>query len=416
MIRTYESPQPEAAAGAVVFAGTQGRYRINGGVSMNKNRKLAAVAIALSAFLTILPATYAAKSVSDLKKEMAETAEQKKKTAAEITQKENEKNAAIEQRNQLDMQITGVLDNIENVEGVIAEKDQAIDEKNEKIKDLQKVIDRNENKLKTRIRVMYEYGNVSYLELILDSKGLGDLFERISAFRNIVNHDKELINTYVNTQKEVEDAKAVIETEKKEQVEVKELLDGQKQELKQLQSEKTKVINSLEQDIKQLEAEEKQKDKDYDKLQAELNAAMAKSSGAAVVYKGNGKFGWPSASSTRVTSEFNMTRLHPILKVVRPHRGMDIGAPAGTSVLAAEAGKVMTAGWNNSYGYYITINHGGGYVTLYAHNSKLLVKAGDSVTRGQVIAKVGSTGNSTGPHIHFEVRLNGSYVNPRNYL
>ncbi len=383
---------------------------------MRKNYKWTSFLVALCVALTILPPAYAAKSVSDLKKEMAETAEQKKKTAAEITQKENEKNAAIEQRNQLDMQITGVLDNIENVESVIEEKNQAIDEKNEKIDDLQEVIDRNENKLKTRIRVMYEYGNVSYLELILDSKGLSDLFERISAFKNIVSHDKELINTYVNAQKEIEDAKTVIENEKKEQVEVKELLDGQKKELKQLQSEKTEIINSLEQDIKKLEEEEKQKDKDYDKLQAELNAAMAKSSGATVVYKGNGKFGWPSASSTRVTSEFNMNRLHPILKVVRPHRGMDIGAAAGTNVLAAEAGKVMTAGWNNSYGYYITINHGGGFVTLYAHNSKLLVKAGDSVTRGQVIAKVGSTGNSTGPHIHFEVRLNGSYMNPRNYL
>lgn len=377
---------------------------------MKKHFRWAAVLVALSvAWTAALPA--GAKSVSELKKEMAETQAEKKKTAEEISQKESEKDAIVAQRNQLDMQIGGVLENIENVQSVIDEKDAAIEEKNAEIEDLQEIIDRNESKLRTRIRVLYEYGNVSYLELILDSKGLGDLFERISAFRHIITHDRGLIDTYVSAQQEIVDARAIIESEKQEQEEVKELLDEQKDELETLQAEKNKLISDLEDDIAALE----QKEKDYEKLQAELNAAIAKSSGD-VVYTGNGTLGWPSASSTRVTSEFNPNRLHPIYKVVRPHRGMDIGAAAGTNVLAAEAGKVMTAGWNNSYGYYITINHGGGLVTLYAHNSKLLVSAGDMVTRGQVIAKVGSTGSSTAPHIHFEVRVNGTYVNPRNYL
>lgn len=381
---------------------------------MKRDYKKAVILMMLAALLAIIPTAYAAKSVSQLKEEMAQKAEEKKKAAKEITEKEKEKDAILAQRNELDMQITGILDNIESVESVIAEKDAAIEQKNEEIEDLQEIIDRNESKLRTRIRVMYEYGEVSYLEMILDSKGLGDLFARISAFQNIVNHDQELINSYVSAQDEIETAKQVIETEKDEQVQVKALLDEQKEELDELQAEKTALIRELEKDIKKLEAAEKQKEDDYQKLQAELNAALGGS--GTVVYKGNGQFGWPSAASTRVTSEFNPNRLHPTLGVVRPHRGMDIGAPHGSNVLAAEDGKVVTAGWNNSYGYYITINHGGGYVTLYAHNSKLLVKAGDSVVRGQVIAKVGSTGNSTGPHIHFEVRVNGQYVNPRNYL
>ena len=109
-------------------------------------------------------------------------------------------------------------------------------------------------------------------------------------------------------------------------------------------------------------------------------------------------------------------RNHPILKVPKMHTGIDIGAGSGTDILAANAGTVITAGWNNSYGYMVMIDHGGGIVTLYAHASKLLVSTGNVVARGQTIAKVGSTGMSTGPHLHFEVRLNGVYKNPLDYV
>ncbi len=124
---------------------------------------------------------------------------------------------------------------------------------------------------------------------------------------------------------------------------------------------------------------------------------------------------WPSKASTRITSPFGM-RNHPILKVPKMHTGIDIGASSGTDILAANAGTVITAGWNNSYGYMVMIDHGGGIVTLYAHASKLLVSTGNVVARGQTIAKVGSTGMSTGPHLHFEVRLNGVYKNPLDYV
>ena len=124
---------------------------------------------------------------------------------------------------------------------------------------------------------------------------------------------------------------------------------------------------------------------------------------------------WSTPSVKRVTSEYGY-RIHPILGYKKLHTGMDIGAPTGTTVVAANDGTVIMSGWNNSYGYVIMIDHGGGIVTVYAHNSKLLVSKGQKVTRGQSIAKSGSTGMSTGPHVHFEVRENGAYKNPRNYL
>lgn len=383
---------------------------------VRKNKIAAGLLAAVLAVMAAAPA-FAAKSVDELKKQMAETAEQKKQTAAEINQKEAEKDTVVQQRNALDQQISGVLEDIEAVEETIQQKDDEIELKNDKIGELQDTIDQNKDKLKTRMRIMYEYGSVSYLELILEAKGLSDLFTRIGAVRDIVSHDQELINTYVNTRKEIEDARAVIEKEKGEQEQVKDILSDKKSELKGLQEEKNDIIAALNDDIAALEKQEKQAEKDYDSLQAELNAELAKSAKASnVTYSGNGKFLWPAAAGGRVSSQFNPARKHPILGYVRPHNGTDIAVPMGSNVLAGEAGKVVTAGWNNSYGYYITINHGGGYVTLYAHNSKLLVKAGDTVTRGQVIAKAGSTGNSTGPHIHFEVRVNGTPVNAMNYV
>ena len=124
---------------------------------------------------------------------------------------------------------------------------------------------------------------------------------------------------------------------------------------------------------------------------------------------------WPSAASRRITSPFG-NRLHPILKIYKFHSGIDIGASYGTNILAANSGTVIKAGYNSSYGYMVMIDHGGGIVTLYAHSSKLLVSTGDVVARGQVIALIGSTGRSTGPHLHFEVRVNGAYQNPLNYV
>lgn len=385
---------------------------------MKKKKRFFIAGISLfAAFSLIMPYASAAKSVSELKKEMQQRENERKKTVNEINSKKNERNEQIKQRNSLDLQISDIMSDIDDTQSVIDDKQKEIAEKNSEIEKLNGVINENTDKLKIRMKVMYEYGSASYIELILKSKGLSDFFSRISVVKDIVAHDKELINTYVNAKNDVENAKSVIEKEKNEQVEAKNILQSKKNQLEQLQAQKDAVIKLLNSDISTLEIQEKKAETDYNSLKNELDKALAtqNSSSSAVVYKGNGKFLWPSAVSTRVTSEFGK-RNKPNAKATSIHRGIDIGAPLGSNVLAAEAGTVVTAGYNSSYGYYVTINHGGGYVTLYAHNSKLLVSKGDTVTRGQVIAKCGSTGNSTGPHIHFEVMVNGTCKNPRNYF
>ena len=370
----------------------------------------------LMAFVLSFSSTlsYAAKSVNELKSEMQERNNQIKQKEKEINKKKSEKNAEIEKRNSLDLKISALLEDIESTQKLIDEKEVQIQKKNAEIEELSAKIDENQNRLNDRLFVMYEYGSTSYLDLLLEADGLSDLVTRLSVIKSVYNYDKEVIRNFVNSKKMVEEAKAVIVAEQNEQVEARTILEGKKSNLDALRKEKDKIISDLNSDIKTLEAEEKRMEADYQAIQNELNAALSSGGKTKSNYSG-GKFCWPSAVSKRVTSSYGY-RIHPISGAKKLHRGIDIGAGMGTDVLAAEAGTVVTAGWNNSYGYYITINHGNGYVTLYAHNSKLLVSKGETVSRGQVIAKCGSTGNSTGPHIHFEVSLNGNLQNPMNYF
>lgn len=396
-------------------------------------KQIKRITAAVLAFALFSPCAYATKSMSELKKDMAERNSQMKQLEKQIDQKKDEKDTQVAQREKLDVQIASILGDIDDVEDVISQKDQEISQKNDQIEELNVQIQENTETLKTRLKIMYEYGDSSYMSLLLESKGLSDLFTRLSAVKSILSHDQSLIDRYESDRQQVEDAKAVVENERKEQVEAKDVLVSKKNELKKLQSEKDTLIASINSDIKALEQEEKNAESDYNSMKAELDKALAeekarqereaakqkaaKSSSSVSVqtYKGNGQFQWPAAASTTITSPYGY-RVHPITKTKRLHRGIDIGAPAGSNVLAAEAGTVITAGWNNSYGYYVTISHGSGLVTLYAHNSKLLVSRGQTVSKGQVIAKVGSTGDSTGPHVHFEVMVNGALQNPLNYL
>ncbi len=386
----------------------------------------------------------AAKSISELKQALNENAKKKQEAIKEKVEKQTELNSAVEKKNDLDIQLTALQDDIDVIDDVINDKQKEIDEKSKQIDELSDKIDDSKDTLKERMKIMYENGSTSYLEMIFESKGLSDLFTRVAIIQDIISHDKNMIQEYVNTKSEIEDTKKAVESEQAEQKEAKDMLVDKKSDLKEKQAERDKIVNQLQSEVTELEKFEEESAKYEEQARNELAAAIAaqeaaekaaaekaakakaasssssNSSGGGTVATAakatSGGFGWPSAASTRVTSEFNPNRKNPVTGKWRKHTGMDIGAPQGTDVLASKAGTVVTAGWNNGYGNYITINHGNGVATLYGHNSKLLVKAGDKVEKGQVIAKVGSTGNSTGPHIHFEIIVNGTPQNPRNYL
>jgi len=369
-----------------------------------------AVAIVFSNF-----SAYGEKSVSDLKKELAESNRKTEETKKKIREKQEEKDSQKAKKDELDIEIGGLEEDIAKIQAVIDEKDRIIDEKNAEIERLNGDIEETQKRLKKRMKVIYENGTESYLEIILNSKGITDMFTRIAVVESILKHDNGLLDDYRGQIAELDEAKAAVEKEKNEQIEAQDILEEKRDELKAKKEEQERIIKELEGDIEELKRQEAAQEKAARELQSQIDSALKTPSQSGVQYKGNGKFGFPLTSYTRMSSPYGY-RIHPITGTRKLHSGVDYAAPYGTSILAAEDGTVLTAGWNSGYGYCVTINHGGGYVTLYGHCSSLLVTAGQKVKRGQTIAKVGSTGNSTGNHLHFEVRVNGSPVDPTGYL
>ena len=381
---------------------------------MRINKKVLSAVLAAVMTLSAISA-YAAKSVNDLKSELAQSQKKTEETKKQIQNKQAEKNSQKAKKDALDVEIAGLQADIDKIQSVIDEKNAEIEQKNNEIAALDEEIKATDKRLKKRMKVIYESGTESYLELILNSTGIADLFTRIAVVESILKHDNTIMDNYRAQIVEINAAKEIVESEKNEQVEAQNILAEKQNQIKAKQQENQKIIDALSKDINELKKQEAAQEAAAKELQNQINAALTSSSQQSVKYSGNGKFGFPLTSYTRVSSTYGY-RIHPITGTKKLHAGIDYAAPYGTSILAAEDGVVLTSGWNSGYGYCVTINHGGGYVTLYGHCSSLLVSAGQSVTRGQTIAKVGSTGNSTGNHLHFEVRINGNTVNPEGYL
>lgn len=268
--------------------------------------------------------------------------------------------------------------------------------------------EQNKN-LNERLRAMYKNGEIGMLSVLLGSANMSEMMTNIDIIERIYDYDAAVLSSLqvqyskLDTEKtRLMDLKTQLETQEADLSARKVALAGQKSSV----ADKKKVVDA---DAAVLSQQIDDLNKEADALIAQI--LKLQGPGAYI----GGSMCWPSQASTRITSPFG-NRMHPVLKVPKMHTGIDIGAAGGTNILAANSGVVISAGWNNSYGYMVMIDHGGGIVTLYAHSSKLLVSKGDVVTRGQTIALVGTTGMSTGNHLHFEVRVNGQYQDPMKYV
>lgn len=259
--------------------------------------------------------------------------------------------------------------------------------------------------LDSRIRVMYMNGTVGYFEVLLESKNFEDLLVRIDLLQRIIESDTDLILQMEVDQANVEEKKANLENEQTKLVTLQDEMTVKKSELKAQIAELEEKQIKLEEDIEAVAIQIDEINEDAEKVKAIIEDLKLQE-----LYAG-GKMIWPVDGYRTISSPFG-NRIHPILGVYKMHTGIDIPCPTGTKIMAAQQGTVIWSNWLSSYGKAIMIDHGGGIVTLYAHNSSLIVKKGDKIVKGQVIALSGSTGNSTGPHLHFEVRENGEYVDP----
>lgn len=284
--------------------------------------------------------------------------------------------------------------------------------------------------MKLRIKYMYERGQTSYLELLMESDSVLQMMNRAEYIRKISDYDREKLREYEESRNAVIAQEAGLREEHGQLLALREQTAARQASVERLLSEKSRELKNFDSQIRETQGQISEYEKDLkaqeaaikrleEELRRKEEEAKKAAEAAGQKYKttslGDISFIWPCPSSRRVTSEFG-DRESPTEGASTNHQGMDIGASTGSAIVASAAGTVVISTYSYSAGNYIMLNHGGGVYTVYMHCSKLLVSEGASVKQGQTIAKVGSTGYSTGPHLHFGIRAGGKYVNPRKHV
>jgi murein DD-endopeptidase MepM/ murein hydrolase activator NlpD len=376
---------------------------------MSSKRKIMFLLLAVMLtfnFITV----YAADNVKDLKNEQKDIDKKIDQKANEIKNLEKQTKSVSKQIEDLDTKLDDATIQISNVEKELEDLSLNIEATELELVEAEENIDEKKDMFNKRLRVMYKTGKVGYLEVLLASSSVKDFLSRQDMIKAIAKHDTELIS-YMKEQRDIVDTKKVeLETKRKEVELSKTKLEVRRSDLAKATREKEDLMGRLAKDLKTLEAEV-DKLNDYAK---EIESKIVKLQKNTGPYSG-GKMEWPVPGYSRISSPYGY-RNHPILKTKKFHTGIDIPSPTGTNIVAGSAGEVIYSGTLGGYGKTIMIDHGGGIVTLYGHNSKLIASVGDNVKRGDTVAKCGSTGMSTGPHSHFEVRKDGAYQDPMPWL
>lgn len=325
---------------------------------------------------------------------------------------------------QLDEQLTQINAKIEVLKQQIADKELAVQAATMALNDAQNRADAQYEAMKLRVKFMYERGNDSMITMLISSDSFVDFLNRAEFINRISAYDRKMLDEFIATRNEIAAIKADLEEEKRQLDEAKAAMDNEQAAMETLIASKQEEIGVYETDIKNKEAaiaeyeamiaEQDQIIKDLEKAILAEKKRLLEQNRKAIVYDG-GQFKWPAPDYTRISDDYGW-RTHPILGIKQFHNGVDMAAPSGSPILAAYDGEVVSASYSATMGNYIIIDHGDGLFTVYMHASALLVSEGQMVARGEQIAKVGSTGRSTGPHLHFTVRKDGNYISPWNYL
>ncbi len=367
--------------------------------------------------------------INALKTQQAAINQQKENLKTQISSLQDEKTSAIEKKAALDQQNELARQEIELINEQIDLYDKLIERKAQELQEAIKTEEEHKAALRVRMRAMEESGDVSYYAILFRATDFSDLLSRLDFISGIMKHDKALEESYIASRENVEKVKAEYEATQEEQKETRVELEAKKLELEAQIKAAEEIIAGLEADIAELEKEYTnnaaqeaairsqldEKIAQFEREQEALRQQQLQQSGKTTVASGSGTFSWPTPGYTTISSAFGY-RIHPIFGDTRYHSGIDIGVPSGATIVAADSGAVVTATYSSSYGNYVVISHGNGNSTLYAHMSSMAVSSGASVTKGQTIGYVGSTGWSTGAHCHFEIKIAGSLVDPASYF
>lgn len=390
-------------------------------------------ALALAAALAVgvpAPAYGTKQDVEDAKKKASSLEEEKKKVETVLKELEGLKSDAAAYVKKLDGELESLNQELEELAGQITAKEADIREAGMELEEAKKTEQKQYASMKLRIKYMYERGNTSLLDLLFEAGDLAQFMNRAEYIQKISEYDKQKMDEYVATRELVAAHEETLKQEHENLLELEASTEAKQESVETLLGEKRKELKNFESriDVAQGQISEYERDiraqeEKVKKLEAEIRrreeearkAAEAAGKSYQTVNLGDIRFTWPCPSSTRITSVFG-AREAPTEGASTEHKGMDIGAPTGSGIVAAAAGTVVIATYSYSAGNYVMLNHGGGVYTVYMHCSQLLVSEGQQVNKGQTIARVGSTGYSTGPHLHFGIRSNGQYVDPARYV
>lgn len=367
--------------------------------------------------------TVAASSTDSLKKAQEDKAQLEKelKEAQETIQDLKESKGNIEDKvAQLNKQLINISSRITELENELTQKSEDITATQEELEAAKVDEAQQYEDMKVRIQFMYENGQSTYLEALLSSRDISELLNAAEYISQIQSYDRQKLTEYQETVEQIANMEAQLEQEYTELQELKTTVEHDKETVAAMMRQKESELAGIADNIADAQSEA-----DYyaaeiqaqEEMIAAIKRAEAEKAAAGIVdnpYAG-GAFTWPCPSSTRITSDYG-TRISPTSGASSNHKGIDIGAAHGADIIAAADGTVKAATYSSAAGNYVMIDHGGGLYTVYMHASSLTVSTGQTVAAGQVIAKVGSTGISTGSHLHFGVSLNGSYVSPWSYL
>lgn len=357
--------------------------------------------------------SFAENELSDLQKQQENIQNQLQQSGEDLTYVKEELTENLEQVQKLDEKIEKSEEELEKLNKKIEELTNTTEKLQEKLKIATKKYEKQKKLAQARLVAMYEAGETQYLDVILSSSDLSDFLSSYATLTEIAAYDKDLLDG-------VQEKKEIIEIANKRLEEDLEQLSI----MKKNQITNTKILQNTkivrQNYMAKLSTQEQEIQAKIDEYKAQFDQVnkeileVALSQGLNADYVG-GVMAWPVPGYTKITSNYGM-RTHPITGVYKLHSGVDISAPIGANFVAANSGIVTKAYFNSAYGNMVMIDHGGGISTLYAHGSEILVKVGQTVSRGDPVLKVGSTGYSTGPHAHFEVRINGIVTNPIEYI
>lgn len=360
------------------------------------------------------------KSLQEAQDEKAQLEKALKEAQSTIEDLRDSKGDIESKVTELNQQLIDISARITDLENQLTAKSEDIQETKDELAGAKEREAQQYADMKVRIQFMYENGQTSYLEALLSSRNISEFLNSADYIAQIQSYDRQKLTEYQDTVESIVNLEAQLEQEYTDLEALKSTVESNKATVAAMMRQKESELADISGDI-----EDAQSDADYyaaeiqaqEELIAAIKRAEAEKAAAGVEehpYSG-GAFRWPCPSSTRVTSNYG-TRVSPMSGASSNHKGIDIGASAGADIIAAADGTVTAASYSSAAGNYVMIDHGGGLYTVYMHASSLLVSPGQTVSAGDVIAKVGSTGISTGSHLHFGVSLNGSYVSPWSYL